>query len=158
MHSNVFFHRTVPFEAALHQQSIARMLEGTDPLPNGMGQTLLLGLSAAGTPVAACEIAYSGGIANVRFGVDERYADSGIDESLFARALLSARNAGARKVRMEFAKNDERRALTARQGGMRVDRSGEKWIAEESLAPGDAFAFGLEYWLSFFVPVPAECR
>lgn len=153
--NQVYFRKAAQLEAPWYLGTVERLLEGTGELPANAGKTLILGFPVARLPVAACEVAVVGGIAHVRYGVDESYRDSGVEEALLERATLAARTSGAREMRLSFAQGDERTALIARQNAMRVDRSGEQWIAEKTVAPGDAFAFGLECFLSAFFPVPA---
>lgn len=153
--NQVYFRKAAHFEAPWYFGTVERLLEGTGELPENVGKTLILGFPVARLPVAACEVAVVGEVAYVRYGIDESSRDSGVEETLLERATLAARNSGARQMRLSFARGDERTALAARQNAMRVNRSGDVWIAEKPIAPGDAFAFGLECFLSAFFPVPA---
>lgn len=158
MRSTVFFRKAAPIEAALHQKSMERMFGNSDPLPDGVGTAYILGFDPFGTLAAASEMTFSAGVAHIRFGMCPSYRDSDVDESLLARTMLSARNCGAKKIVFTFSPQDEHRAQIARKNGMCVDRSGSKWVAQADLAHADPFSFGIECLLSFFFPVPAECR
>lgn len=155
MQTAVFFHKAPLVEVAFRQNAIASMFEGADPLPDGHGRTHILGIDTDGVLASVCEIVYAGGVAHVRVGTDESYRDTDIDESAIARALLTARNSGAKKMSIAFPNGDERFAHVARSNGMCVDRGGEKWTAQLSLPHADGISMSIEYVLAFFVPVRA---
>lgn len=155
MQTAVFFHKAPMLEVAFRQQAIASILEGADPLPDGLGRTHILGIDTDGVLASACEIVYVEGVAHVRVGRDESYRDTDIDESAIARAMLTARNSGAKKMLVSFPKGDERFAHVARSNGMCVDRGGDKWTAQVPLPRADGVSMSIEYVLAFFVPVRA---
>lgn len=154
----VSFRRMLPFEAALHQKRISALLEGTEELPEGIGKNLVVAFAPPGVPVAVAEIVMRSRVAHVRFGVDERYREFGIGDELIARTSLSARNAGAEKIRLEFSPENQVVAAIARHNGMCVRNLGATNVAEMPLVPGDFFSFGLEWTLSFLFPLAAGCR
>lgn len=155
MQEAVFFHKAPTVEVAFRQNAIDAILSGSEPLPDGLGRTHLLGIDTAGTLAAVCEIVYSEGTAHVRFGTHESYRETDIDESSVSRAMLTARNCGAKKLRFAFPKGDDRIAQIARTNGMCVDRGGEKWSAQIQLPYADGISMSIEYALAFFVPVRA---
>lgn len=155
MHEAVFFHKAPMAVVAFRQNAIDAILHGSEPLPEGLGRTHILGIDTAGILAAVCEIVYSEGTAHVRFGVDESYRETDIDESSIARAMLTARNCGAKEMRFTFPKGDERVARIARNNGMCVNRGGEKWSAKIDLPHADGISMSIEYVLAFFVPVRA---
>ncbi len=158
MKTSVFFHRAGPLEAGLHHASIERLFADVRPLPNGNGHASILAVDAFGQLVGASEMSFSKGSAHVRFAACPLYQDSDVEESLLARSMLAARNLGAAKIAFDLQKEDESRALLARSNGMSINRSGETWVAEAYLPYADPCSFAIECALSWFVPVPAECR
>lgn len=156
MQTAVFFHKAPMVEVAFRQDAIDSILSGADPLPDGLARTHILGIDTDGVLAAACEIVYLEGTAHVRFGVHESYRETDIDESSVARAMLTARNCGAKEMAFTFPKGNERLAQTARNNGMCVNRGGEKWSAKIQLPHADGISMSIEYVLAFFVPVRAE--
>lgn len=156
MQTAVFFHKAPMVEVAFRQSAIDSILVGSDPLPDGLARTHILGIDTDGVLAAACEIVYFEGTAHVRFGVHESYRETDIDESVVGRAMLTARNSGAKKLRFAFPQGNERIAQVARNNGMCVDRGGEKWTAQIQLPHADGISMSIEYVLAFFVPVRAE--
>lgn len=156
MQTAVFFHKAPVMEVAFRQNAIDSILAGADPLPDGLARTHILGVDTDLQLVAVSEIVYLEGTAHVRFGVHESYRETDIDESAVARAILTARNSGAKKLRFAFPKGNDRIAQVARNNGMCVDRGGEKWTAQIQLPHADGISMSIEYVLAFFVPVRAE--
>lgn len=156
MRTAVFFHKAPLVEVAFRQSAIDSILADAPPLPDDIARTHILGIDTDGLLAAVCEIAYLEGTAHARFGVHESYRETDIDESAVARAMLTARNSGAKILSISFPKGNERVAQVARNNGMCVDRGGEKWTAKIQLPHADGISMSIEYVLAFFVPVRAE--